>query len=132
MAQILIIDDDKSLRDMLRTALELDGHDVEDVSDGFAAIKQYGQKPADLIITDIIMPGKDGIEIIFELHQANPDIKIIALSGGGRIEATSYLGMAEKFGAACTFIKPFDYDDLMNVIGELLTTDITTARAEAH
>lgn len=131
MAQILIIDDDKLLRDMLRTALELNGHDVVDVSDGFAAIKQYGQKPADLIITDIIMPGKDGIEIIFELHQANPDVKIIALSGGGRIEATSYLGMAEKFGASRTFIKPFDYDDLMNAIGELLTTDAPIARAEA-
>ncbi len=131
MAQILIIDDDKLLRDMLRTALELNGHDVVDASDGFAAIKQYVQKPADLIITDIIMPGKDGIEIIFELHQANPEVKIIALSGGGRIEATSYLGMAEKFGASRTFIKPFDYDDLMNAIGELLTTDAPIARAEA-
>lgn len=131
MAHILIIDDDKSLREMLRTALELDGHEVEDVSDGFAAIRRYGQNPADLVITDIIMPGKDGIEIIFELHQANPDIKIIALSGGGRIEATSYLGIAEKFGASRTFIKPFDYDELMAAVSELLTADVAVARAEA-
>ena len=72
------------------------------------------------------MPGKDGLEIIFELRQAQPDIKIIALSGGGRVEATNYLGMARQFGATRTFIKPFDYDELMAAVGELLLAEIPT------
>jgi CheY-like chemotaxis protein len=121
MARILIIDDDSQILDMLRQTLERDGHEVVDASDGKEGLILYRKNPTDLIITDLIMPEKEGIETIMELRQDFPDVKIIAISGGGRLEPGQYLSMAKSFGVQYTFAKPVEREDLLEAVRELST-----------
>ena len=120
MARILIIDDDVQILDMLRQTLEHEGYEVVDAADGKKGIRLYRENPADLIITDIVMPEKEGIETIIELKQDFPDVKIIAISGGGQIRPEGYLSMAKKLGAQYTFSKPFERKELLSAIRELI------------
>jgi CheY-like chemotaxis protein len=120
MARILIIDDDVQILKILRQTLECEGYDVLEASNGKQGIKRYLENPADLIITDIIMPEKDGIEIIIELKRDYPDVKIIAISGGGRIGPEEYLDMSKKLGAQRTFTKPFERKQLLSAVQDLL------------
>ncbi len=127
MARILIIDDDETLRTMVRRMLESAGYqDIEEAADGNIGLKLIQNNTFDLIITDIIMPNKEGIELIMELDQKRPRIKIIAMSGGGKIGAESYLEMAKHLGANRTIAKPFNQSDLLSVVKELLTEHIST------
>lgn len=119
MKRILIIDDDTQFRQMLRQTLERAGYEVVEAADGNEGIKLFREAPTDLVITDIIMPGKEGIETIIELQREFPDVKIIAISGGGRIEAEEYLGFAKKLKVAGTFEKLFDREELLEAIEEL-------------
>ncbi|MCH8809524.1 MAG: response regulator, partial [Proteobacteria bacterium] len=91
MARILIIDDEDELRSMLRQMLEQAGHEVTEAVNGAEGIRLYEQDRPDLIITDIIMPEKEGVETIIALRRADPDLPIIAISGGGRLDATDFL-----------------------------------------
>ena len=102
MARILIIDDEPQIRSMLTLMLEREGYEIVEAADGVAGIKIYRQNPADLIITDLIMPNKDGIGMIIDLRKEFPDVKIIAMSGGGLNKPDGYLKGAKKLGAACT------------------------------
>ena len=120
MKRILVIDDDVQFRQMLKQILERAGYEVADAPDGKEGIRLYRQAPTDLIITDIIMPEKEGIETILELRREFPDVKIIAISGGGRFDPGVYLEAAEKFGVARTFGKPVDRKELLDDIQELL------------
>lgn len=120
MKQILVIDDERQVRAMLRLALERTGYAVVEASDGKEGIRLYREKLCDLIITDLIMPEKEGIEIIRELKQEFPDIKIIAMSGGGLVSPDNYLYIAGKLGARRTFAKPVDRGELLNAVEELL------------
>ena len=120
MKRILVIDDEVQVRQLLRQILERAGYEVVDASDGKRGIELYRQAPTELIIIDIIMPEKEGVETIIELRRDFPDVKIIAISGGGRLNPKGYLDAAEKFGAARTFSKPFDREELLEVIQELL------------
>ncbi len=120
MARILIIDDDAQLRKMLRQTLERAGYGVEEAPDGMEGMKIYRQEPMDLIITDLIMPEKDGIETIIELRKGFPEVKIIAMSGGGRIGPEDYLNMAKGLGAMRIFSKPIEREELLKAVRELL------------
>ena len=100
--------------------LERAGYKVMEASDGKEGVKLYRDKPCDLIITDIIMPEKEGIETIRELKRDFPDIKIIAMSGGGRIGAEDYLHMAKMLGVQRTFAKPIEREEFLGAIRELL------------
>jgi CheY-like chemotaxis protein len=120
LALILLIDDDDQIRTMLREMLGRAGYMVMEASDGKEGVKLYRDQPCDLIITDIIMPEKEGIETIRELKRDFPDVKIIAMSGGGRIDAEDYLHMAKMLGAQRTFAKPIERDKLLGAIKELL------------
>jgi CheY-like chemotaxis protein len=120
MALILIIDDDNQFRAMLREMLERAGYEVVDAPDGKEGIKLYREKAADLIITDIVMPEKEGIETIMELRRDFPDVKIIAISGGGRLDSGQYLIMAKSLGALYTFTKPVEREKLLQAVEELL------------
>jgi CheY-like chemotaxis protein len=120
MAHILIIDDDDQFRTMLRHLLERNGYEVTEASGGKEGIKLYRESPADLIITDLIMPDKDGIETIQELKKDFPDIKIIAISGGGRLGPQDYLNLAKMLGARLTLTKPIELPELLKAIEELL------------
>jgi len=120
MRRILVIDDDTQIQQMLRQMLEREGYEVVDALDGNEGIKLYRQLPADLIIIDIIMPGKEGISTIIEIRQDFPDAKIIAISGGGLIAPEVYLEMAERYGVCRTFSKPLDRKEFLDAIQELL------------
>ena len=120
MERILIIDDEQQIRSMLRLMLERDGYEVVEASDGIEGISAYRQKPADLIITDLIMPNKDGIGMIIELQKEFPDVKIIAMSGGGLNKPDGYLKGAKKLGAACTLTKPIDREKLLRAVKNII------------
>ena len=120
MARILIIDDEPQIRSMLKLMLERDGYEVVEAPDGVAGIKVYRQNPADLIITDLIMPNKDGIGMIIDLKKEFPKVKIIAMSGGGLNKPDGYLKGAKKLGAACTLTKPIDREEMLRVVAATL------------
>ena len=120
MALILIIDDDDQIRRVLRKTLERDGYDVADAPNGKEGIRLYRENPADLVITDIIMPEKEGIETIMDLRREFPEVKIIAMSGGGRIGPEDYLNMAKGLGAQRTLTKPLERDELLKMVMELI------------
>jgi DNA-binding response OmpR family regulator len=123
MSRILIVDDDPHVRQMLERVLRKADHDVETAENGKVALQVHGERPADLIVTDIIMPEKEGLETITELRKSFPAVKIIAISGGGRIGPAQYLKMAEILGADRTFSKPFNPSELIAAVEDLLTLD---------
>jgi len=113
MARILVIDDDALVRTTISVILERAGHEIVLAPDGQVGVLEYGRSAFDLVITDILMPEQEGIETIVALRKANPDVKILAISGGGRAGNQDYLLIAEKFGANASLQKPFDPDDLV-------------------
>ena len=120
MPRILIIDDEVQILKMLQQMFEREGYDTVTAPDGREGVKAYRENPTDLIITDLIMPEKEGIEMIFELKREFPDVKIIAMSGGGRTEPHGYLKIAEKAGALRTFRKPLEREELLKAVREIL------------
>lgn len=121
MARILVIDDEASIRDMLRLALEEAGHEVTLAVDGAAGLRQVRQTLPDLVVTDLIMPEKEGIETILELRRVtSAHLPIVAISGGGKGGQREYLEVARKLGADRTLSKPFKIAHLLAVIQELL------------
>ena len=117
---ILVIDDDDQFRGMLRETLEHAGYEVMDAPNGKEGIRVYRENPADLVITDIIMPEKEGIETIRELKREFPDVKIIAMSGGARNGPAGYLKMAKMLGAQRTLTKPLEREELLETVMELI------------
>jgi len=120
MARILIVDDDDRFRKMFREMLEQAGYEVVEAPDGRVGIKLYRENPVDLIILDILMPEKEGIETVIELKRDFPDVKIIAMSAGGRMGQLNFLDQAKTFGALKSFTKPFDRQEMLDAIDELL------------
>ena len=120
MARILIIDDEPQIRSMLRLMLERVGYEVAEAPDGIEGIRRYRENPADLIITDLIMPNKDGIGMIIDLKKEFPKVKIIAMSGGGVNRPEGYLDGAKKLGATRTLTKPIDRDEMLKAVKETL------------
>jgi CheY-like chemotaxis protein len=120
MTTILIIDDEPQVRLLLKYALEDAGYKVLEAPDGKEGVRVYRNNPADLIITDIIMPEKEGLETIKDLRQDNPDLKVIAISGGGRNNPDGYLEAAKLFGAQYAFSKPVELQELLNAVKSLL------------
>ena len=123
MAVILLIEDDAPVRTIIRRMLEKKGHDVIEASDGDTGIELYSDNPADIVITDIIMPKKEGLETIKDLKRIDPTVKIIAISGGGKVRGRYYLDLAIKLGAKRTFEKPFTWKELTDTVAELLSED---------
>jgi DNA-binding NtrC family response regulator len=122
MGRIMIVEDDEAVRELLREILKRAGHEVVAAGNGKEAIALYQDNPAtaDLVITNILMPEKEGLEMIQEMRRDDPDIKIIAISGGGQIGPADYLEIARRFGATRTFSKPFDRKELLAAVEELL------------
>jgi DNA-binding NtrC family response regulator len=119
MTRILLIEDDIHLQKLLHQILTLAGYDVNGASNGIEGIKSYHETPADLVITDIIMPEKTGLETISELKKVYPELTIIAMSGGGRADV-ELLKIAETLGAQRTLSKPFTRAELISTIKEVL------------
>jgi DNA-binding response OmpR family regulator len=120
MARILVVDDDISFRKMLRLTLSRSGHAVCEARDGDEALEVIREAPVDLVMTDLIMPGREGIETITALRREFPGLKIIAMSGGGRATACQYLSIARAIGAHRTLAKPFSNDEMVAAIAAVL------------
>jgi YesN/AraC family two-component response regulator len=120
MARILLIDDDDSVRTVLRLMLNQFGHVVIEARNGKEGMDLFMHANADLVITDIIMPEKEGLEVVKEMRRMVPLVKIIAISGGGRVNPTDYLRMATFQGAAKVLAKPISSDALIGAINEVL------------
>lgn len=120
MERILIIDDESPIRSMIRLILEREGYTVTEASDGAEGIRCFREKPADLVITDLIMPNKDGIGLILELKKEFSTAKIIAMSGGGLNRPEGYLRGAKKLGAAYTLSKPINRQELLRAVKDAL------------
>ncbi len=120
MASILVIDDEESLRDSLRRNLQKSGYHVVAVREGRQALQQLASTPVDLVLIDIFMPGKEGLETIRELHRSHPNIPMIAMSGGGVTRNADVLRAAKLLGARCTLHKPFTGEALLKVVQQEL------------
>lgn len=123
MARILLIDDDRSVRTILRLTLVHFGHAVTEAAngrEGLALFVDTGSGAHDLVITDIVMPEHDGLEFLIELRKRRNVTKVIAMSGGGRMSAADYLHNARLLGANRVLAKPFSNEVLLAAIGELL------------
>ncbi len=120
MARILLIDDDDDLRGVIAQNLSIAGHTVIQAADGHIGLKLFQTTPVDLVLTDLIMPNTEGIETIVEIHRAQPNLPIIAMSGGIP-RSTMYLGIAAKLGARCALSKPFTAEELHAAINQALT-----------
>lgn len=119
MAHILVIDDNAPLREMLELMLTAAGHSVATAADGCEGVKLFRAARADLVITDLVMPNREGIETILALRRECPGLGIIAISGGSDHSAT-WLAMAQQVGACCTFTKPFCFQQLTEAIATIL------------
>ena len=113
MAKILVIDDNDLVRASTRTILESEGYAVDEAGDGDVGIARAKSTAPDLILTDIVMPNKEGIEMIRDLRARGYDGPIIAMSGGGRLDATEVLDLAGKLGADACIAKPFKKAELL-------------------
>ena len=120
MARILVMDDDALLRGALRVALEAAGYEVLEAADGDAGLRLQREQGADLVLVDIFMPQRDGLEVIRALRAETPQPKIVAMSGGGRTGQVEVLRAAAGLGASRTLLKPFEPRALLQVIRELL------------
>ena len=120
MRKVLVIDDEPYILLMLKKMLEKAGYEVDLASNGKEGLELFEKESADLVITDIIMPDKEGLEIIMEMKKKRPNLKIIAISGGGRISPESYLECAAHFGASRVFQKPFKQKELVAAVNELI------------
>lgn len=120
MKRILVIDDDYMVRTMLRMTLESKGYAVTEAADGKEGLKRFAEFPADVIITDLVMPEKEGLETISELKKIMPEVNIIAISGGGKIGPEGYLTVAKSLGAKYTFTKPVNKEKLLEAIQTLI------------
>ena len=114
-----MIDDDDAMRSTIRRILERDGHQVSEAENGAAGLKVFRAEGADVVLTDLIMPDKEGIETILDLREAAPELRILAMSGGDGLE-TGRLGDAEALGADASLQKPFTVDELRRAVRALL------------
>jgi len=120
MATILAVDDDPQVREMLSTLFTEAGYQVVTAADGKEAMVCFRNRPAEVVVADILMPEKDGLETIQELHRIAPQVPVIAISGGGRIAGSTYLKTAALFGAFRTLEKPFPNRAILTAVSEAL------------
>jgi DNA-binding response OmpR family regulator len=130
-SQILVIDDDAAIRSTIEAVLTGAGYDVTCAADGEEGVRLFRALRSALVITDVVMPIKEGIETILALRERQPQVRIIAMSGGGRFApgggrsvSTDLLGMARAFGADHLLLKPFDADQLIAVVEVALRGDL--------
>ncbi|KPA10650.1 response regulator receiver protein [Candidatus Magnetomorum sp. HK-1] len=120
MQTIIVADDDTNLRTMLRQILEIENYHVIEADNGQKVIDYVNEHPVDLVITDLIMPKKEGIETINELSKLFPDLPIFAMSGACMTDSKLYLEIAKKLGVVQTFLKPFDINEMLNAVKSVL------------
>lgn len=121
MARFLILDDDEDLGSIVEMILQMEGHDTTVLQRADEAFAMQCSRPADVLITDIFMPEQDGLETIQQFRRQFPQVKIIAMSGGGDVlRNVSYLFSARELGAVQVLRKPFEREALLEVVREVL------------
>jgi DNA-binding NtrC family response regulator len=125
MKKILVIDDEEKIRNVISRYLQHDGYSVVAVADAKQAMQAVQDHFFHLVITDILLPEKNGIELIADLDKEVPGLKFIAISGGGHIPADLYLESARSQGAAVSLTKPFDRSDLLDAVESLIGEPVT-------
>lgn len=126
MARILLIEDEEGVRGTVRLILESDGHTVREAGDGVQGVALFEGQPFDLVITDLYMPGKEGIETIQDIRASSRAVPILAISGGGWMQGDALVD-ARLLGAAATLTKPFSAGDLRRAVSDLLVDSETPA-----
>jgi CheY-like chemotaxis protein len=121
MAHILVMDDETSVRSLFGQLLESAGYSVVLASDGREGLRLMKQQKPDLIITDIMMPEMDGLELLMNIRKQHLDVPVIAISGGMKTQAVNFLPQAKKLGAQRVFIKPVELSALLQAVQELLS-----------
>lgn len=121
MARILLIEDEDILRRGLAKLLIQEGHLVLEAEDGMAGLALAQRELPDLVITDVLMPHKDGLEVIVELQRLIPGVRILSMSGGGTVPAPIYLRTARNMGSGYGLIKPFSVDEFQTAVRSLLS-----------
>jgi two-component system response regulator (stage 0 sporulation protein F) len=122
MARILLVEDDDQLRTMLKEVLKRSGHEVWEASNGTGVCDMYEKQRFDLVITDLVMPNIEGLEVIMDLRRIDRTVRIIAISGGGQSKATDYLRLAKKLGVQLTLAKPFGNQQFLEAVSQVLET----------
>ena len=118
--RIMVVDDDASIRRTLQILLNKAGYEVVQAADGLEALRLWRDCGGDLVITDLHMPQKDGIETIMELLSHTPGIRIIAMSGGGQTKRLDLLGNVTLLGSVQTIEKPFTLAEMLNAVKRAL------------
>jgi DNA-binding NtrC family response regulator len=126
MANILVIDDDEDVRSLIRAFLEPDGHTITEAGNGEEGLRQHSVSPAEVIISDIFMPGKDGMQVIRAL--AKSGVRMIAISGGMQFGNADFLNLARKLGAVQVLYKPFDQQQLRAAVAAALAKPSSVRR----
>jgi CheY-like chemotaxis protein len=119
--RILLVDDDDEFRKMLHLMLTQSGYDVVEARNGTEALTLLDRLPPDVVLTDLVMPEREGLEIIRELKVTHPALRIIAMSGGGRASASSYLKIASAMGADRVLAKPFSNSEIKLTLDYVLS-----------
>ena len=120
MTRVLVADDDREMRTILKLSLEEAGYEVETVADGEQAVRADEERPADLLITDLFMPAKDGLEAVQYFRARHPSMPIIAISGWKPGQKAEHLTVARVAGADAVLRKPFAMDELLKQLQELI------------
>lgn len=121
MAKILVVDDEQNIRNILRESLKRDEHEIFEAGTGQEATEILSSQAIELVITDLVMPGKTGLDLIMEIKEKHPDLTIIAISGGGGINGRfDYLPIAELIGANNIIKKPFSINEIKKSVSDLL------------
>ncbi len=119
MARILVADDEQNIRLLLRRVLERAGHTVAEAANGNQALELLGRMRFDLVILDVVMPGKGGIETLIEARDDNRDLKVIVISGKVDTTSQAFQNLASHFGASRIVSKPFEPADIIRDVEEL-------------
>jgi DNA-binding response OmpR family regulator len=120
MKRILFVDDDEPFRLSFSLILEKAGYEIEQAEDGRVGLRKFKEHPPDLVICDLIMPDVEGLETMREIHEIDKTTKILAISGGGRVNAVYYLKVAQMMGAVVTLAKPFTREELIGAVEKLI------------
>jgi DNA-binding NtrC family response regulator len=118
--RILVIDDEPTALDLLRRILEMNGYEVAVAKNGQEGVELFEQHPCDLVITDMVMPIKDGLQTILDLRMEAPELPVIAISGGGTISKERYLAVAGYLDRVITIAKPFTIEQIVEAVEKLL------------
>jgi CheY-like chemotaxis protein len=116
MKHVLVVDDDPTIRCYCRQVLENDGYTVTEASNGLEAVEAFPSLRPDVIVMDILMPEKDGVDAILDIRSLSPSIKIIAMSGGGALPAGKYLAITQTLGVHGLLRKPFHLKELLDAV----------------